>query len=1007
MRNLELADQALLELLTSFDVKQIATQALQLIHQLAGEFCVAEVLRWEPASGSYLVLAGDTEAVSTSPGRYLTLATLLKQANTGPTFIPQVEQEPLLQSARLPDLAIQSLFYLPFQKSHASHSSPKPIATKIEGALVIYYAKTQTQTPTAVQAQLWLNQLVQLSEYLAVALLKADEHNHIAGEYARLEAVSKTWQQLWFAVEDKQKAIERLLARNQALHDIGLAINSSLDLKEVLTRIVNETVKLVEVKRGAIALWSENNHIIRILAEHNSASKGPAENLTEINVDNYELNQPLEAASENLPYLSFPEELSEDVVLRLRRLLAGYWNLKANDGSSTLVTLVRWQKQTLGAIILNTPAPSRTFNREDHDLLTLIAGQAAVAIENARLFKAVTEERNRSRAILDSIADGVFTTDLELKITSLNPTAEQLTGQKAEQLMGQVYSQALKITDREGKAIVAEMSPGHQAIKTCKPTEPRIFEIKHSSGKPILIALVAAPIVDGGDVISGVVGVFRDVTHEQEVARIKDEFVSLVSHELRTPMASVLGFSELILTRKLSENKLNLYVQTIHKEAQRLSNLIGDFLDIQRMEAGRQVYNYVEVNFEMVLRRVLDLFATQRERIEVRVASNLPNLWSDPDRIVQALTNLVGNAIKYSPGGGQIIVTALLNSDNMVEVAVRDFGLGIPDEAQSQLFSKFYRVDNSDRREIGGTGLGLAISREIIEAHGGKIWVDSELGRGSTFTFTLPTTGTRENQEKPPLTEHLPVLTDSRTILIVEDNASLGRLIGTHLEEAGFEYELVPSAEQALQRLDQTDFLPATIVLDITLAGSMDGWDFLLHIKSKANLAAIPIIISTVQDSKIKGLSLGQAEYLNKPVDMRRLIEVINRLTSNRPQRQVLIIDDDPNLRRMFKETLSTQDFLVATAASGEQGLKLACQNQPDVIILDLMMPRVDGFQVLAQLRSDRQTLNIPVIVVSAKELSPTEHNYLHNGLAVFLTKNEYTPQRIRQLLEQTLNLAR
>jgi signal transduction histidine kinase/DNA-binding response OmpR family regulator len=551
--------------------------------------------------------------------------------------------------------------------------------------------------------------------------------------------------------------------------------------------------------------------------------------------------------------------------------------------------------------------------------------------------------------------------------------------------------------DTKGHPIPPEASPVMLAIRNSSSTEPRIFSINHPDGNRRMISLVAAPIVDSGRV-TGVVGVFRDVTREQEVSRLKDEFVSLVSHELRTPMASILGFSELMLTRRLSEDKARLYVETIHKEAQRLSNLIGDFLDIQRMEAGRQVYNYTEIDLKLLLRPVLDLFTSERGRIKSLLPDDLPFVRADPDRIVQTLTNLLGNAIKYSPNGGDILLRAHLNEENMVEVSVQDFGLGIPREAQAQLFNKFFRVDNSDRREIGGTGLGLAISREIVEAHGGKIWVESVLGKGSTFYFTLPAMISEPGEEKPAP----PAVPGSESyVLLVEDDTSLAHLITMYLEEDGYHCEVVGSAEQALKILEQS--LPSSIVLDISLAGRMDGWDLLIKLKSEERTSELPVIICSVLDTKLKGALVGSAEFMPKPIDIRKLEELISRLTAVTPQRNILVIDDDASLRRMLKESLGEQDFVVATAAGGEQGLKLATQNPPDLIILDLMMPKMDGFQVLSRLRSDRRTINIPVIVVSAKELTPEERLFLQEGLARFLTKGEHTPQEVREAVRTSL----
>lgn len=985
--------QEYVELSLRLNLEEVAQEGLRLAQELTGEAVTnGLVLRWKEDRQSYELLA----AYDALPGlpealRSLQTATKVFQAT------PEDDRD-LASAPALPHLLKTynlSLTYLPLGLTDQS-------ARTFRGGLVLLGA--QLLSPPVLQ------ELHNLCAVFDPALCNAAEYGRVLGQYQMLEAVRKTWEQVWVSVDEQQRAIERMLARNQALHDIGLAINSSLDLQAVLTTIVRETVRLVQASQGAIALWNDERHTLRIMAEHRRGDQttvaGTGSNLTEV-----ELGQNLvrlNGGNESdmaLPKLSPSVELSQEAEQGLRRFLSRYWNLEASHDGAVLISPLRWQKRTVGAIILHDHTPGRIFAKEDIDIVNLIASQATVAIENARLFNEVAQERNRNRAILNSIGDGVFTTDLEQRITSVNPGAERLAGYKAQQLLGQVYQEALQISDREGKPLMAEMSPLLQAMQRAVSTEPRIFRMQRGgeAGETALIALVAAPIMDDNGTLSGTVGVFRDVTQEQEVSRLKDELVSLVSHELRTPMASVLGFSELLLTRQLSESKSRMYVEIIYKEAQRLSNLINDFLDVQRMEAGRQVYNYSELDLKPVMRRVSEVFSQQRSRLKLDVPATLPLVRADPDRLLQTLTNLVSNAIKYSPNGGDINVVARLNEHGMMEIAVKDRGLGIPREAHAHLFSKFYRVDNSDRREIGGTGLGLAISREIVEAHGGKIWVESEPGQGSTFYFTLPavldqsrTLSGREVRE---------VKLDDRLVLIVEDDKSLADLISTHLEEDGYRVTWVPSAEQASRFLEESAVLPALIVVDIVLAGRTDGWDLLLQIKNDAATAAIPVIINSMMDSPLSGQMLGEATFLAKPVDTRKLLEVINRLTAVRPQRNLLLIDDDASLRRLLKEALAAQDFVVATAAGGEQGLKLACQNMPDVIVLDLMMPKMDGFQVLSRLRSDRRTLNIPVVVVSAKELKPDERSFLHNGVAYFLTKSEYTPQRIRELVREVVGV--
>jgi PAS domain S-box-containing protein len=982
-----------LELSLRLNLGEVAQEGLRLAEELTGQTATTlALIRWDNEQQQFNLLAGQ----NVPPELIKNVGALHNLTNP-----LQADRADFAGLRDVLDEKRRVLTYFPLGLTDRS-------ARTFRGGLLLL-------GPAPLPASL-RQELQNLCEILDPALCNAAEYGRVLSQYQKLETVRKTWEQLWVSVDEQQRAIERMLTRNQALHDIGLAINSSLNLNEVLSTIVLETVRLVQAQRGAIALWDEPAHTLTIMAEHsqgNSNKKQLDENLTEVdllnpnlNLTRFDINQLL-AGPGLLSDLNFPLELSERAVAGLSSFLNHNWNLETDHPGALLIGPLRWQKQTNGAIILNDPTPGRVFAKEDLDIVVLIASQAAVAIENARLFDAVATERNRSRTILDSIADGVFTTDTEQKITSVNPATERLLGYNSQELIGRHYLEAFKVTDRSGKPLAAGLSPLFQAMQTATSTEPRIFQIRRGGEKDAeaLIALVAAPILDDNGVISGTVGVFRDVTQEQAISRLKDELVSLVSHELRTPMASVLGFSELMLTRQLSESKSRLYIETIHKEAQRLSNLINDFLDIQRMEAGRQVYNYTEVDLKLLMRRITDVFSQQRHRLKLALPANLPAVRADPDRILQTLTNLVSNALKYSPGGGDVNISARLNEHDMVEIAVKDEGLGIPREARGQLFSKFYRVDNSDRREIGGTGLGLAISREIVEAHGGRIWVDSELGKGSTFYFTLPTTQAKPSRASGPDSPR--PISDEKLVLIVEDDTSLGHLIGAYLEEGGYKFELAYSAEQAMRLLAEQAHHPAIIVLDIFLAGQMDGWDFLLELKNNPTTTDIPVIISTVMDSSVSGLMLGEAAYISKPVDLHKLVDTINRLTAARPQRNLLLIDDDSNLRRMIKEALTDQDFVVATAAGGEQGLKLAAQNLPDLIILDLMMPKMDGFQVLSRLRSDRRTLNIPVIVITAKELTPTERDFLRKGIAYFLTKSEYTPQRIRELIQERINVTK
>lgn len=965
-----------LELSQELNLAEVARRILEFTQEITGPTARLSLLRWEDSAQDFGVLAGlDLSADFLAAARFLH-----DGDQTAPLDLSNrdgAENEP----PKLPDLALPVQVFQPL----------RPPGRGFMGGLLVF-------GPERLAAE-QLKRLERMAGYIAPALANAAEHQQVLTQYRMLETIRQTWDQLWISRDEQQRTLEKMVARNRALHDIGLAINSSLNLREVLNAIVRETVNVAQASRGAIAMWDEARRELTVMAEHslgyglvNPEGALPVED----GLDRQVFSYPAEPTESPVfrPAVHFPAGLSRRARSGLESFLTDYWQLDPQHPGGIMVSPLRWQRQIIGVILLNDLTPGRLFDHEDEDIVTLIGSQATVAIENARLFNAVADERNRTRAILNSIADGVFTTDIHENILTFNPGAQILTGYDAAELAGKNYLQALRLCDRDGTPVGAEISPSLQAMQEKTPTEPRIFLLQRGPNRPgtALIALVAAPILDEYNQLSGTVGVFRDVTQEQEVSRLKDEFVSLVSHELRTPMASVLGFSELMLTRQLSESKSRLYVETIHKEALRLSTLINDFLDIQRMEAGRLVYTYEETDLAQLVRQAITIFGQQSERLKVDLPPGLPLVRADPDRIQQTLTNLISNGLKYSPGGGPVEISSRLTDTGMVEVEVKDYGLGIPREAQGQLFEKFYRVDNSDRREIGGTGLGLAICREIVEAHGGKIWVDSEQGQGSRFYFTLPVA-----KRAAPA-----IVSTGKPVLVVESATSAAHLLREHLEEAGFAAVCLAEPGQAAQYLAEDNPRPEIIVLE---TNEPSGWDFLLKLKAAPEYQSIPVIVSGRREANLKDQMLGAAHFMSKPVDPARLVEVIDRLLVNRPQRNLLVIDDDAWARRALKEKLSALDFVVGVAAGGEQGLKLALQNRPDLIILDLLMPKMDGFEVLKRLRGDRRTLTIPVIVASAKELTAQEGEFLQAGLAYFLPRNEDTPRRVGEVAANIFKL--
>ncbi len=472
-------------------------------------------------------------------------------------------------------------------------------------------------------------------------------------------------------------------------------------------------------------------------------------------------------------------------------------------------------------------------------------------------------------------------------------------------------------------------------------------------------------------------------------ARLKSEFLANFSHEIRTPLNGIIGYCDLVAreegARLTPRGRSDLNV--IKSNAKTLLSMINDILDLSKIEAG-----WVDVVRGIVeLDRIVDeCVATARERLNGKdvamttsIADDAKLLHSDELKIRQILLNLLSNAAKFTDLG-EILVEAVADGHDLI-LSVEDTGIGIPEDELPLIFEKFRQVDGTSTRSVGGTGLGLAIVRELTKVLGGSVDVQSTLGRGTRFRVILPGVIEAVQSSKPAAaaTERVAVAEERRgaTVLVADDDAMIQELIRGQLEDAGFSVIVSSDGVSALRMVREQR--PAAVILDIRLP-KLDGWEVLAEIKAQASIAETPVIICSVEEQRARGYALGACEYLVKPIEADMLVGVVRRALKP-GSGEVLIVDDDASTRELISRHLRRAGFSTAEASTGEEALARARSSPPALVVLDLIMPTMDGFEVLRGLRAARS--DVPVVVLSGKVLSQDETRQLREGFAQIVHK--------------------
>ena len=713
----------------------------------------------------------------------------------------------------------------------------------------------------------------------------------------------------------------------------------------------------------------------------------------------------------------------------------------------------------LGVIILYKPEV-QPFTEKQIGLVETFADQAVIAIENVRL---LTELQARTSALtrsveelqaLSAVSRTVSSTlDLPTVLTTIVSRAVQLSGaaggviyeydqgtQEFQLQASHRLEDELVEVLRAAPIHLGEGASGQAALRREPVQLPDIGDEQAYSAiriRAVLLGLgyrsvLAVPLLSEQRIL-GVLTVWRQAagefpeevvnllqtfagqsalamqnarlfreleakSRELEVAsRHKSEFLANMSHELRTPLNAIIGYSEMLQEEAQDQNAEGFVpdLQRIHAAGKHLLELINAVLDLSKIEAGKMELYLESFDVGSLVRdvaAVLEPLAQKNaNRLEVHCAPDVGAMRADLTKLRQALFNLLSNACKFTERGvvtvGVTREPATAEEGDSIVFAVQDTGIGMTPEQMARLFEEFGQADASTTRRYGGTGLGLALSRRLCRMMGGDITMVSEPGRGSTFTIRLPAEVREPVREVPAPTALAPLRDGATHVLVIDDDAAVRDLMARFLGKEGFRVATAASGEAGLRLARELQ--PDVITLDVLMPG-MDGWSVLAALKADAVLADIPVVMLTMLDDRNLGYALGAADYLTKPLDRERLVSVLGRYRQDLP---VLVVDDDPDFRDLARRTLEREGHTVIEADNGHAALARLRETTPGVILLDLMMPEMDGFDVVAAIRENEAWRTIPIVVITAKDLSPEDHERLNGYVARVLQKGALEPR--------------
>jgi PAS domain S-box-containing protein len=651
----------------------------------------------------------------------------------------------------------------------------------------------------------------------------------------------------------------------------------------------------------------------------------------------------------------------------------------------------------VGAIAMVDADPNREFGADDLRLLNLFTPQAAIAIEGARLYEEAARQREFFRSLLNNSPVAIVQLDTDYRVAACNPAFEELFQFKESEARGHILDELITdpVTLKE-----AEQYSRDAVDRPVKGIGRRL----RKDGTFVDVEILGVPVIADQSRVA-LMGMYHDISELTEARReaeganrAKSQFLANMSHELRTPLNAIIGYSEM-LQEEAQDAGLASFVadlDKIHTAGKHLLSLINDVLDLSKIEAGKmELYLEtfdVDAMLDEVATTIQPMVARNDNRLTVRRDDSLGEMHADLVKVRQTLLNLLSNACKFTERGGIVLEarrTAGANGDDL-HFAVTDSGIGMTPEQMSRLFESFTQAEASTSRRYGGTGLGLALTRRFSEMMGGGVDVTSSSGKGSTFTLRIPARVDLARRG-PASAAVLPGKQgdgSAGTVLVIDDDADARRLLRNALAADGFRVE---EATDGTSGLDLARAVrPDAITLDVLMPG-MDGWEVLRRIRADESLADVPVIMLSVLHEQQLAIALGATEYVTKPIDRTQLRSILRRHQATSPAGTVLVVEDDAATRRTFARGFAREGWTVIEADNGRVALERMAVHTPSLILLDLMMPVMDGAEFIAELRKVEAWQQIPVIVVTAKDITREERERLNGHVSDVLTKGTYS----------------